>query len=399
MAYAVLTLSAQTGSPISFQEPRTFNVDSPIPLGTVLSGDWNGDGKTDLAAMAGRTIWILAGDGSGGFRVAGQVALEYRPAYAAAADLNSDGRTDLLVYQCTAVTTNCVPSGEFAVFLSQGDFQFSSPLAYIPTFDTFVGPPGAPVVLFFQIADLNLDGKPDLLLLLNPPFRNSVALGLGDGRFADPMPGPYTFNTVGIADFNADGIPDVMTLGFYADRPQIYYGRGNGAFDDPVPIEACRPAITCGIMVVDSDGDGKPDLMVWDSSWGWTGNLRLLHGDGRGGFDKPVQLPDFFSDDDSQGFVVTFVDLNGDGIPDAARATDFYAEDGSGKYVIHFYSGQGSNTFVRAGSVQLPSRAGGVHYVDVNADGKPDMVTTDGSQGVLVWLNSTGQQLAEDATF
>jgi len=78
----------------------------------------------------------------------------------------------------------------------------------------------------FLVADLNRDGIPDLLLHLNPPGRDSVVLGRGDATFADPIPGPYTFNLAGVADFNADGIQDVLTLGFYASAPQIYCGCG-----------------------------------------------------------------------------------------------------------------------------------------------------------------------------
>ena len=115
----VLVLSAQPDSAISFQDPKVFGIDSANPPRTVLSGDWNGDGKIDLAALAGLTLWIFQGDGAGGFRPAAKLQLEHQPVYVVAADLNSDGRTDLLVYQCTELRPNCVPSGEFLSFISE----------------------------------------------------------------------------------------------------------------------------------------------------------------------------------------------------------------------------------------------------------------------------------------
>jgi hypothetical protein len=123
---AVLVLSAQPDPPISFRDPEVFGVDSAMPLHTVLSGDWNGDGKIDLAAIAGLTIWIFEGDGAGRFRPAAKLPLERQPVRVVAADLNSDGRTDLLVYLCTEIQPNCVPSGDFLTFISEGDFHFSS---------------------------------------------------------------------------------------------------------------------------------------------------------------------------------------------------------------------------------------------------------------------------------
>jgi hypothetical protein len=245
-------------------------------------------------------------------------------------------------------------------------------------------------VLDFQIADLNLDGKLDLLLALNPPGRDSVVLSRGDGTYANPIPGPYTFNLVGVADFNSDGIPDVLTTGFYGNAPQIYYGRGDGTFDDAVPIDPCQPSTTCSLQIINVDGDDKPDLLAWDSSWGWSGNYRVVRGDGRGGFEKPMQLPDSFSDDNDQGLALTFADLNGDGTPDAIRARSWYANDGNGDNLIDLYVGQGSGKFIPAGTVRLPYRAGPVIVVDVNGDGRPDLVASDGEQSLLIFLNTSG---------
>ena|SRR5215813_14457499 len=54
VAPAFVAISAEAGPGITFQEPRVLRVDSPARVDRIASGDWNGDGRTDLAALSGQ---------------------------------------------------------------------------------------------------------------------------------------------------------------------------------------------------------------------------------------------------------------------------------------------------------------------------------------------------------
>jgi hypothetical protein len=388
----ILTLSAQAASEISFQDPYKVDFEVSSPLRSLLAADFNGDGKVDLAVITEKSIWIFKGDGIGGFTPATELTLEQIPVQAAAADLNHDGRADLIVYQPQYDNRTGASMEEFVTFLSEGDFRCTPPLRFRPPIGGQL-PPGGPFVLGFVVADLNLDGNPDLLLTRNGVGSDSVALGRGDGTFADPIRGPLTFMIAGAADFNSDGVPDVLISGIGGvPGPRVYYGRGDGSFHDPVALDVCDPLLgDCNLRIVDFDGDGKPDLLCWNASWGWVGNFRILRRDNHGAFEVAARFPDSMAGDNEDQFSLSFSDLNGDGVPDLIRTPSYY-ERGDSDNFAYIHAGLGSGEFADAVGIELPDRAQGtsVLFIDINGDNKPDLVATDGAQNLVIYLNTSG---------
>jgi hypothetical protein len=371
---------------ISFDGPR-LSVPDSAKVGVLVSGDWNGDGRLDIATVGDNyELLIFEGDGVGGFKRVSELPLPALvdrnrimpygiPIRIGAADFNGDGKSDLIAF---------FGQGEFATFLNEGgQFRVAPPIYFRPQVADV--PPGGPTILGFAFSDFNRDGKTDLLLLLNGVGREPVMLSNGDGTFSKPLIGPRTFNFVGVADFNQDGWPDVMTeeFGSGGSGVWLHIGRGDGTFEAPVSAGIC--STSCSINVVEVNGDGVPDLLVSDRAWGSVGNSRVFRGNG---FELLARLDDSFLGDDRESYTAVFVDLNADGIPDLIKIRNGYVVEGAAENRIRVYSGDGSGNFTP--STELPVAAtANVLIVDVNDDGKPDLVVTDGTSGLAIFLNTS----------
>ena len=131
----------------TFQAVRSINVGN-LTYGDVVAGDWNGDGKLDLAVTNNTSTQVLRGDGTGGFGApvsytAGGVTL-------ITADLDNDGKADLASASANQVN----------LLLGNGDGTFKT----VVRFPTGTGP------YRMTSADLNNDGKIDLLVSTSGNF-------------------------------------------------------------------------------------------------------------------------------------------------------------------------------------------------------------------------------------
>ncbi len=114
--------------------------------------------------------------------------------------------------------------------------------------------------------DVNLDGRLDLVTVDRDTESVGVLLGRGDGTFRSPLlsttgkgSGPWA---IALADFNLDGVPDVVTSNFEGTDATILLGIGNGRFEEPLSAGELGADGSYGVVTADFNGDGKPDFAI-----------------------------------------------------------------------------------------------------------------------------------------
>ena len=379
----LLSLGALLAGPALAQAPVTFAPVSTPSTGTgsrptsVAVADVNGDGKPDVLTTntTTNTVGVLLGSGSGTFTLQANspsTGANTFPFAIAVADVNGDGKPDVLTVNPNAYTVSLLlgnGNGGFAL-------QANSPSTGAS------GPAFAMVV-----ADVNGDGRPDVFTANSSNSTVSVLLGNGSGGFAlqanSPGTGPNS-SPIGItvADANGDGKPDLLTANQNTGTVGVLLGDGGGGFT----LQANSPSLDArsfprGVAVADVNGDGKPDLLTSNEN---TSTVSVLLGNGSGGFVLQANSPSTGPNSVPRSLVVA--DVNGDGKPDVVTAnqnTDNVAVllgNGNGGFALQ----------ANPPSVGTSSQPFSLVVGDVNGDGKPDLLTANyGSDAVGVLLNAT----------
>ena len=252
-------------------------------------------------------------------------------------DVNGDGKADVIYsYYDEDYTTSTFYEG-IAVQLSNGDGTFQAPKV-IQIFSGAALPAGnLPIVT--EIGDVVGNGIPDLLVVKSSyasgvdTTQLQLYLGKGDGTFGAASTPPVADNIsppafgelsgqIAIADMNGDGKPDLITLGTTNDQSQgelaISLGNGDGTFQTPTILDfGSGSSVGYSLAVADFNGDGKPDVAVGGFDPPIDTGIFLGNGDGTlqsftaGGLTEPAEAINFV------GYgAAAAVDINGDGLPD-----------------------------------------------------------------------------------
>jgi hypothetical protein len=236
---------------------------------------------------------------------------------------------------------------------------------------------------FFKAADLDSDGRPDVVATNSYEGLFSVALASGDGAFApgqDYLLGSWVTG-VAIADFDGDGFADIALaesseqLG-PSNGIVVAANRGNGTFSQPVSIVAGDWG---GLAAGDLDGDGHVDLAA--TSWA-LGIMAVFHNRGDGTFEKLASYTARASIID-----VWAVDLNADGRLDIVAG-------GARSEVVNVWMSLGKGAFSAQATYPTGIAYAFLVAADFDRDGYADVAMANGESDVVNVLRNRG-----DGTF
>lgn len=319
-----VAISSQQRS-ITFHEGAgdgTFTEGSALPMSAmpldVPTGigvaDVDGDGDLDvLATIAGMDeVRLYRNSGSvDGFVDAlpsDITSVGSQPTGLALADFNLDGMPDLAVSNRGDQTIQ--------LFFNDGNGSFAP---QVPVATQQMNPAG------IKCADFNADGSMDLAVTGETTGGFEVRIFRGDAEMGSlSFAGSYiiddTVNSMELGDFNSDGLLD-LAIGqstFASSDIFIMMNLDDGALgfqNQRVSMGTVGPA---NVMVSDLDNDSNLDILVATSE----GQMRMIMGDGLGGFGDPMpgrgELPNI---DDC--FSASLVDVNGDALPDIMTVSKF----------------------------------------------------------------------------
>jgi hypothetical protein len=368
LSIALIILFSHGRSANAQSSPAIFPTAKSISLNgyPTFTGDFNGDGKPDLAYVipsSQNSLGMLLNFGSNG---ATKVTTSLCPSTLGSsspvvnfADVNNDKKLDL-VFSC---------NGYLTVQLGNGDGNFQTP-AY------FAINSGTPV-----FADLNGDGYLDIAALVPnpPPAAPQVAVLLNKGAtspgvFASPKLYALPSNASGVAagDFNGDGKQDLVTTiqsgiteEFTYSGFSILYGNGDGTLQ-AANTQSIAPFynFTAG----DFNGDGATDLafLLVANPNSLFASVQILLGSPSGTFNQGATLP----------LAVIPAELS---LPSGSMAAVALTSDGNLDLVVttnvlNVFRGDGKGGFTPTGSYAVTGNP--LLFADVNGDGKQDLIAS-----------------------
>jgi FG-GAP-like repeat len=424
-----------------------LNFASPVDYGSggygptsVAVADVNGDGTPDIVVAnncgsssscpATGTVGVLLGNTSvfdyrsftpdnGAFQTAVTYGSGgYNASSVAVADVNGDGKPDLIVANSCSEST-CTADGSVAVLLGNGDGTFKTAVSY----DS-----GGRTAISVAVADVNGDGKPDLLVLnefcssSTCSSINEVTVGAmgvllnnGDGTFQTAVAydsGGVIASSIAVGDVNGDGKPDVvvaqcsgLSLGicYGGGAAGVMLGNGNGTFQAAVNYSSGEN-LPNAVALADINGDGHLDILVTNHYSGdhgdQDGSLAVLLGNGDGTFQTAVTY-----DPGGAASGLAIADLNGDGKLDAVvtESNCGFCNNQGPSPALAVFAGNGDGTFQSAVRFAASADAVSVVAADLNGGGLPDLVVGNASPstsvGVLMNTSTTAVLSPASLTF
>ena len=261
------------------------------PPSEIAVSDFNGDGKLDVAVTSHDSygVTLLTGDGKGGLTKTPASPVVMKPGGQhphthglAIADINRDNKPDLITCNST--------DNDISLALGDGRGNFTPAPKSFP-----VGPSPYP----FGVGDVNNDGWPDIVATATAtgpsrreqlPFSRALTLLLSDakGGFTPRQLPTRTGEPwfAAIADLNRDGKADIVASHHEINALTVMIGDGRGGFTEATGSPFDFGTALFQFVIADVNRDATMDIVAT------TGNsIRVLSGDGRGAFTQATSIP------------------------------------------------------------------------------------------------------------
>lgn len=373
--YSENTVSVKEGGGNGvFADRFTLNVGNG-PSAIALA-DLNGDSDQDIitANKDSGTISVVLSDGTGAF----SAALSFTtgdnsdaPISLALSDVNRDNLLDVVVANSTTNTISVMLNGGGGIFLS-------------PQKTTLEGSPRS-----VQATDINNDGLPDLVYAIDGSMQIYVKLGLGNAAFGSTR--TFTLGNVvssfAIGDLDNDSNKDLVVTSSAGSKATALFGTGTGDFASPVEMTANGPLSS--VKITPANQNGFPNIIAITNG---TNSVEVFQGLGSRQFGAALAYrsavrPSVAYIDNA----IAVSDVNFDGAIDVAVASK-----GSNEVSVLLGRQDGSLTHPVMAATDLPYS---MSLGDLNGDGIPDMVSTEGNRAFVVYLGTGDGRFNRNGTY
>lgn len=329
---------------------QTFEPPLEHPASSNISGlsvgDIDGDGDLDVATANSSELLVLRNGGDGRLDAPESYAVRQFTRFLRLKDVTGDGFPDLLTLNGSADLVE--------ILANQGDGTFQMLESFLVT--------DQPVAL--AVADFDGDGAVDLAVLGSTAGEVSIHFNR-DGRFANSVsfPAGDRPSDLRLADFDGDGSVDIITTN--RTDASLLFHQGDGTFGAPRSLSI----VTRGVAVSDLDGDGDPDIGLYDVA---PNKLHWFVNNGDGDFGLGSVSPSI-----PRGFIDLLADdLDGDGDPDVIFST----EDPHQIQVL--WNDAGIGLKLRKTVFNMGMRPHSGSLLDFSGDGFLDLITANGNNNM-----------------
>ena len=326
----------------------------------VITGDFNGDGHDDIAAIAAGTdsVSVLTGKGDGTMNFRVDFGTGSDPVAVVAGDFTGDGRTDIGVVNNIDNSVNILPSLGLEIF----QHRLTTATGNLPT--------------SVAAADFNGDQKLDLAVVNHSDNSVLILTGNGDGSFSAQPSRPQTGNkptAIVAVDLNKDTKLDLVVTNAVDNTISVFKGHGDGNFSSALTYTVGKKPVA--LAAADVNNDSNMDVIVVDQN---DNNCAFLAGNG----DGTLKGAKFFSVGPASGPVAIALGDFGNGKVDVAVANS--ATGG-----VAVLLGNGNGGFSTPTLNLTGSSPSAVAIGDFNGDGKNDLaVTNNKSNNVSILLGN-----------